>query len=62
MSDFDVLLLLLGFAVLGAGVLFVLKFINSKLHHEPSPYGGPANDSWMDAKGPGDGDSSATGA
>jgi hypothetical protein len=55
MSDFDVLGLLLVFAVLGAGVLVVLKFIASRLHHDDvSPYG--------PAKGRGDGDGPATSA
>ena len=55
MSDFDVLGLLLIFAVLGAGVVLVLKFIASRLHHDDvSPYG--------PIKGRGDGDGSATSA
>jgi hypothetical protein len=41
MSDFDILGLLLGFAVLGAGVLAIIKFISRRMHHEASPYGPP---------------------
>jgi hypothetical protein len=63
MSDFDVLVLPLLFAVLGAGVLFVLKFIAGRLHHEASPYGpSPDSEAWMKSKSRGDGDGPATSA
>jgi hypothetical protein len=62
MSDFDVLGLLLLFAVLGAGVLIVLKFIARRMHHGASPYSSsPGGDTWIGPTGGGKGDG-ATGA
>lgn len=54
MSDFDVLVLLLLFAPLGAGVLAVLKFIAHRQHHEASSFSpSPGGDAWIGPAGRG---------